>query len=326
MIRQLFSLGIVTLLILIGVSEQASAYSRDEIPAPEPIFQPDDCLVPEVVTIKIENRSQGSRSITSFQIKNICERDVSHKIFFDGGYDTCDDHFSFGWLETILINGVKVQTQKEEKAIIDGKDVTSLLKSMGMDIEAPEDWAFLEKNRQELITYYHLDDQKFKNFVTQNFAPIWNIVYTYWIDQMFLAQSTTTLQYEVSLHRGSKLSEEALSACHEQENISYNKRIMCIQKILEQNSMNLCFDANMIIQELNSTYGDQYYHYLIQYSNSIFLSAAKWKHPIGNLNIEYISNVSKQFGNELIISCIDGKHHIATDTIKGNRSRGLEKV
>jgi hypothetical protein len=292
--------------------------NKNEIPAPELIFDPGECLTPQRVDIRfVSNPDRPSTSRTqsavTLHIRNTCAQDVTHSIHFNGGYDESYDELSFRHLR-LAVNGRKTPLQEEQKAIRDGKDISAELSALGLPLELPQYWSSvigIDEYEKNMIEDFHLADPKFKIFLREDLMPDWEVHYDFSFEQVFPANSITTIQYTSFLYDGN------LSLWFRSDHLSRAQKADRLQEALDCHRLTACLSGRGLLRDVIERYGDHPYGNAKAYWNSVALGAAKWKQPIGLLRIKYetvfLYERLKPFFRELVIFCIDGNPHVVTD-------------
>jgi len=315
-----FSLAVVILFVCTGADyAHANRINNHEIPAPEMIFEPDACLVPERIVVRFESDPNGSRdsrtaSRVAFQLANICDQDRTYRIRFDGGRGNAGEELSFAGSIRLTVNGRETTLQEEQKATHDGKDITGELAASGLPLDLPVSWYNAdEENRKYLIQEFHLDDPKFKKFLSKGFIPDWNVHYRYWFDQTFPAHSTTTVQYASILYDGNGRTTDGAAIWYPRYHLSPEQKVARLQDVLDYHHLTPYLSGKALMDKTRERHGEHPYGSADVYWNSVFLGATKWQHPIGLLRVEYATAWEDSRQGEMVVFCLDGKAHVETD-------------
>ena len=315
---------VLVFVALVGIDcEYATARPTPyhEIPAPELVFDPDVCLVPEKVAINFASRprhpleSKTSATLT-FQIKNTCDQDIVHRISFNGGTDTWFEDLSFRMLgDDVKVDGLPIKVQAEKMTLLDGKDITEELTALGLPLDLPTYWQFTN-DYEGIIQELQLDNPMFTEFVTTDFCPAWAVQYSFWFNQTFPAQSTTTIEYRTFLYDGYGIVSKydgnlnGIAIWYSSYSFSDEQKSAAIQGVLDYHNLSDGLSGEELMGIVRELYGEHPYAYATVYWNSVFLGATKWQHPIGKLRIEYTTDWEDPERGEIVVFRLNGKTHI----------------
>lgn len=251
-------------------------------PAPDMVFTPGKCLVPEELSVTED--LFYSRSVT-YGIANICDQPVTHLISFKGkrfdhgGLDQDNRRKDLSTLK-VAVNGQAVALAHEAKAWIGDKDVTEAVEKAGLSPNiiavAADEYESETGLRWVIAREHNLSAKKLPGLVDEDDCPVWEVENIYSFTQAFPPGETTVIHYtHDNLYEYFQTGPTPAD--------SVNPEDMALNGLFLRG------------------YGIHVYNPEIQYASRTSFTAAStpWEHPIKNVTIVMNEFKEKNKGDEV---------------------------